>query len=337
MVVENRREPEPPTLSIPTLSLDNSQDQADAVGGDSSKTKEGKTKEETERPPPPKWYPTLQRASDDDVQLDDNPFAPPPSRLLRHERSNKELLSSSRQHQEEKKPSARSMLLPERMRVGTLPPRETKAELGQNDYGYRHAQPREASSTQHSRNTAMSSLDVSPEASFDYGEQEPGHRPPEQICKSFTFINGQLLENDAPVNVTSSTDASTTAVDMAMHPDLHRSSPPTPNSPDTPNAVNAVEKFPLELAGEPSLGKGPRSEANIEFDNTDAHANASAPEGGVSNDPAASPLPEFLPSKDDDSMLVMDDERGLSPLPFDGSGEMNDDEPFIDIAGLFLP
>ena len=342
MVVEDRLKPEPPTLSIPTLCLDSSQDQADAVGGD-SKTPEGKTKDESERPPPPKWYPTPQRAprspvrsgkgSDDDVHLDDNPFAPPPSRLLRHERSNKELLSSSRQQQEEKKPSARSMLLPERMRVGTLPPRETPAELGQKDYRYRHAQPREASSTQHSRKTAMSSLDVSPEASFDYGEHESEHRPPEQICKSFTFINGQLLENDAPVNVTSSTDASTTAVDMAMHPDLHRSSPHTSNSPDTPNAVNAVEKFPLE----PSLGKGPRSEANIEFDNTDAHVNASAPEGGVSDDPAASPLPEFLPAKDDDSMLVMDDERGLSPLPFDGSGDMNDDEPFIDIAGLFLP
>ena len=342
MVVEDRLEPDPPTLSIPTLFLDSSQDQANAVGGD-SKTPEGRTKDESERPPPPKWYPTPQRAprspvrsgkgSDDDVHLDDNPFAPPPSRLLRHARSNKEKLSSSRQQQKDKKPSARSMLLPERMRIGTLPPRETKAELGQKDYGYRHAQPREASSTQHSRKTAMSSLDVSPEASFDYGEQEP---PPEQICKSFTFINGQLLENDAPVNVTSSTDASTTAVDMAMHPYLHRSSPPTSNSPDTPNAVNAVEKFPLELAGEPSLGKGSRSQANIEFDSTDAHANASAPEGGVSDDPAASPLPDFFPAKDDDSMLVMDDVRGLSPLPFDGSGEMTD-EPFIDLSALFLP
>jgi len=318
MVVEERLELEPPTLSIPILSEDNTQDQAVAVGG-VPRSPERKNKNDGERPPPPKLYPTPQRAPrsparSGGAQHDDNPFAPPPSRLLRHENTgaNKELLSSPRQQQEEKKPLARDMLLPERLRGETLPPRER------------------------SRETAMSSLEVSPEASFDDGEEELEHRPPEQICKSFTFVNGQLLENDAPVNVTSSTAASTTAVDMAMNPDLHLSNPSTSNSPDTPKAVTAVEKFPLELSGEPSLGKGLRSEDDTEIGNTAAHVDASAPEGGV-GDPAASPLPEFLPTKDDDSMLVMDDERGLSPLPFDGSCEMMNDDPLLDIAELFFP
>lgn len=341
MVVDERPEPEPPTLSIPTLSQDSAQDQQDIEGDQKPKSSGEKVKSDDDRPPPPKWYPSPQRASrsptgygkgsyhDGDGHQDDNPFAPPPSRLLRHEkaRPEKELLSSpsqERERQEEKLPvSARSLLLPERLRGETaLPPRDSGP-----------AQAQEGPSARRSRENAMSSLEVSPEASFDDGGEDPGQCPPEEIRQSFTFINGQLLQNDTPVNVTSSTAASTTVTDIAMNPSLPLSNPST--SPDTPKAVTAVEKFPVELSGEPSLGKGLRTEADIEIDNTVANIDATMPEERADS-PAASPLPEFYPTKDDDSMLVMDDDRGLSPLPFDGSGEMND-EPLIDLAELFFP
>ena len=338
MAVDERPEPEPPTLSIPTLSQDSAQDQR-AVEGDVKPRSSGEEiKCDDDRPPPPKWFPTPQKAPgsptrygkgshyDDSSHHDDNPFAPPPSRLLRHEKAkpNKELLSSPSQSRErqEGKLSARSLLLPERLRDETaLPPRNSAV-----------AQPRGQSSLRHSREAPMGSLEVSPEASFDNGDEDK-HRPPEEIRNSFTFINGQLLQNDTPVNVTSSTAASTTVTDIAMNPSLPLSNPST--SPDTPKAVTAVEKFPVEISSEPSLGKGLRTETDIEIDNTDAHVDASVLEERA-GDPAASPLPEFCPTKDDDSMLVMDDERGLSPLPFDGSGDMNE-EPLIDLAELFFP
>lgn len=347
MVVDERPQPEPPTLSIPTLSQDSAaQDQQGIEESQKPKSSGEKVKSDDDRPPPPKWFPTPQRAPrsptrygkgsyhDGISHQDDNPFAPPPSRLLRHEkaRPEKELLSSplsspsqDRERKEEMLPvSARSLLLPERLRGETaLPPRNSAA-----------TQPQTAFSTHRSRENALSSLEVSPEASFDDGDEDPGQCPPEEIRQSFTFINGQLLQNDAPVNVTSSTAASIAVTDIAMNPSLPLSNPST--SPDTPKAVTAVEKFPVELSGEPSLGKGLRAEADFEIDNTDAtNIDASVPEERA-GDPAASPLPEFYPTKDDDSMLVMDEDRGLSPLPFDGSGEMND-EPLIDLAELFFP
>lgn len=338
MVVDERSEPEPPTLSIPTLSQDGASDQQALEGDQKSKSPGEKVKRDDDHPPPPKWYPTPQRAPrsparygkgsyyDVDGHQDDNPFAPPPSRLLRHDkaRQEKEVLSSPSQQQErqeEKLPvSARSLLLPERLRSETaLPPRNSAA-----------TQPQTASSTHRIRENVLSSLEVSPEASFDNGDEDPGQCPPEEIRNSFTFINGQLLQNDTPVN--------TAVTDIPMNPSLPLSNPST--SPDTPKAVTAVEKFPVEFSGEPSLGKGLRSEADIEIDNTnanDVNVDASVPEDR-SGDPAAaaSPLPEFYPTKDDDSMLVMDDERGLSPLPFDGSGEMND-EPLMDLSEFFFP
>ena len=349
MVVDERPEPEPPTLSIPTLSQDCAQDQEAMEGDQKPKSSGEKVKRDDDRPPPPKWYPTPQRAPrsparygkgsyhDSDGHQDDNPFAPPPSRLLRHEkaRPEKELLSSplnspsqERERQEEKLPiSARSLLLPERLRGETaLPPRNSAA-----------VQPQEVSPVRRSRENAMSSLEVSPEASFDDGDEDPGQCPPEEIRNSFTFINGQLLQNDTPVNITSSTAASTAVTDIAMNPSLPLSNPST--SPDTPKAVTAVEKFPVEFSGEPSLGKGLRAEADIEIDNADPSANVDVHASVLeerAGDPAASPLPEFNPTKDDDSMLIMDDERGLSPLPFDGSGEMND-EPLMDLSEFFFP
>ena len=335
MVVEERPEQEPPRLSIPTLGPDNPHDHQLSQGDAQPGSSEEMPKRHDERPPPPqyKWYPSPQRAPRSSAMYDgrqhnsgdhhdDNPFAPPPSRLQRHEGSDhKELLSSPRQSErQEEKLSARSLLLPERLRSEAVPPPKSAA-----------VQPREASSDCRGRENAMSSLEVSPETSFDDKEGGPGHSPRGEIRKSFTFINGQLLENDAPVNVTSSTVASTTIADIAMNPSLPLSNPT--NSPDTPKAVNAVEKFPTELSGEPSQGKGLRAEADIEIDNTNANVDASVPEERAGN-PAASPLPEFSPTKDDDSMLVMDHDRGLSPLPFDGSGE--NDEPLIDLTELFF-
>ena len=141
---------------------------------------------------------------------------------------------------------------------------------------------------------------------FIFTEEAPSASPPEQICRSFTFVDGQLMENNAPATATSHREKV-----MTINP--NSALPPGPSdSPDTPKAVNAVDRFDLANAdlfkkvNFGSTGFRPRP-STLDAESGDNYTD------GVQDNPA---LPDFPMSKVDDDMLVVDD-GSLSPLPFD--------------------
>mmetsp|Transcript_33990 Transcript_33990/g.73711 ORF Transcript_33990/g.73711 Transcript_33990/m.73711 type:complete len:762 (+) Transcript_33990:115-2400(+) len=301
----NEDRPGPSTLSIPTLGQSL---QASASG---IYTEESSGCDKNFMPPPPTWYPdpqmSPQRPRNDQSSHHSERSHPPMS-------ADAPQASSSVAQQQYSSP--RTKLLPSRLRDNNpFSPSEVLSDHDASKVTSDQDHPKHHRTISFGSQDVAPKLEVPPTRPSGIAEEASSVPPPEQICKSFTFVDGQLMENDAPAIATSQPKKL-----MIMNP--KQINGPS-GSPNTPKAVDAVDRFEITDFGPRPTNTGDHVDVDVDVDVDIKQEN-----------PA---LPDFSFSNVEDDMLVFDD-RSLSPLPFDGTN--THDEPLIDIGEhihLFSP